>query len=187
MTRRRKQLRRIAKSLAAKTPRNRVTRDQTFHIADIAAAAQRVGVVADKAVAPVAGVAVFATQGATVHAHAHANAGAPGHISAVVQTLQRAPTALGFQRPHTVVFHPHVGKCLAQRRFQERAGPIIGQTARFAGHAAANIGCGQLHQAVPQHKRPAGNHADCAQGLFADVALGAALLDHADDLQRQRV
>ena len=178
---------RVAKPLAPKAPGNRVTGDQPFHITDIAAAAQRVRVVADKAMSPVAGIAVLATQGAAIHAHAHADARAPGDVCAMVQALQRAPAPLCLQGAHAVVFYAHLSKGLAQRCLQQRACPIIGQATGFAGHAAANIGCGQLHQPVTQDKWPTGNNANCAQGRFTDAAKCATLFDHADDLLRQRI
>ena len=169
---------------------NGIARDQTLDIAQVAAAAQGVLVVADKAVAGVAGVAVFASEYMAVHAQAQANAGAPGDIGAVGQwlapLLQGAPAALGLQGGNAVVFDPHPGKVLPQRRLQPGAGPVIGQAARWPGQAAANIRCGQLDLALVHHKGPARGH---AQGLYivqAQCGGAAALGQHAHDLRGQR-
>ena len=167
-----------------------MARDQTLDIAQVAAAAQGVLVVADKAVAGVAGVAVFASEYMAVHAQAQANAGAPGDIGAVGQwhapLLQGAPAALGLQGGNAVVFDPHLDKVLPQRRLQPGAGPVIGQAARWPGQAAANIGCGQLDLALVHHKGPARGHAQCLYVVQAQSGNAAALAQQAHDLRGQR-
>ena len=65
-----------------------------------------------------------------VHAQAHADAGAPGHVGAVVEALQRAPAALGFQRGDAVVLDPHLAKAL--RAAAPPAGP---SSSRWASRA----------------------------------------------------
>jgi hypothetical protein len=142
-------------------------------------------------VASVTGIAVFAAQHMAVHAQAGANPRAPGDISAVrhghVIHLQRAPAALGFERGDAVVFNPHLGKHSAQGGFERGGFPVVGQAARGARQAAANIGCGQLDQALVQHKRSAGRHANPGDALDRQLRRITALTHEADDLPAQRV
>ena len=138
-----------------------------------------------------AGVAVFAAQHLPVHTQAHANAGAPGHVSAVGQgltlVLQCAPAALGFQRGNAVVRHPHAFEHRAQGGLQQGGGPVVGQAARLARHAAANIGRGQFDHAVVQDKWAAGRDAHRSQVRHIHACGRTALPHQADDLQRQGV
>ena len=133
------------------------------------------------------GIAVFAAQHMTVYAKANADAGAPGDISAMRHTLQRAPAALGFQRGNAVVLDPHAGKGFAQRRFQRRTGPVIGQTPPCASQATADVRGGQRYAAVLQHEGAARRHAHSGNVSRGNFGLGAALANHAQDLARQRV
>ena len=152
------QRRRVGKPQGCEPARHGIAGHQPFHIAHIAATAQRQSVVgvADKHVPGVARVAVFAAQHMAVHTQAKTDARAPGQKAAVVQALQRAPAALGLQRGNAVVFQPQaVAEHRAQRRFKRRAGPIVGQAARRPGDAAAEVGRGQHDQAVLHHKRSA--------------------------------
>ena len=175
--------------MGAEAAADGVAAHQALHVTHIAAAAQRVQVVADKAVAGVAGVAVFAAQHMAIHTQAHANAGAPGEVGAVVQRLavllQRAPAPLGLQRGDAVVFDPHPRKVLTQRRFQPGAGPTVGQTARRAGQAAADVRRRQLDQALLHDEGPTGGHAHGRDVRQAYATAAAALANQPQNLRRQ--
>ena len=136
-------------------------------------------------------IAVLAPQYMAVHAQAHANAGAPGEVGAVGQglavDLERSPAAFGLQCGNAIIFDPHPGKNLAQRRFQQSGLPVVGQTPRRSRQAAADVGRGQLHQALVHHKRAAGRHPHRGQIANRHVGGPAALPDQPDDLARQRI
>ena len=65
--------------------------------------------------------------------------------------------------------------------------PVVGQTTGFAGQAAADIGRGQLDQAVFEHKRAATGHGNKVNLLRCEARLQATLANHADDLPCQGV
>ena len=127
----------------------------------------------------------------SIHTQANADAGAPGNVGTVGHglaiALQRTPAALGLQRGDGIVFNPHLGKDLAQGCFEQCALPVIGQTARRPGEAAADVGRGQFHPAIAQQKRAAGGHAQ--RGQFADSYARklAALFQQAKNLKCHRV
>ena len=99
---------RIGKPLRGKPPRQRVASHQAFHVAEVAAAAERVKVVADKQVPGVPGVALLAAQHMAINAQPAANAGTPRHVGAMIKPLQRTPAPFGLQRGNTVVFNTQV-------------------------------------------------------------------------------
>jgi hypothetical protein len=105
----------------------------------------------------------------------------------VVHALQRAPAALGLQRGNAVVLYLHPVKHLAQRRFEHSRGPVVGQTALCAGHAATDIRRRQFHQPLVQHKRAAGGHTDGGDVTRVDMRCLAAGANHAQHLPGQRI
>ena len=132
-----------------------------------------------------AGVGVFTAQHMAVHAQPQADAGAPGHVGAMVQALQRAPAPLGLQRRNAVIANTHIGKGCAQRCFEQSAAPVVGQAAGRAGQAAADVGRSQFNQALAQHKRPARRHADSRNLRWQQTRGRAALAYHAHQLQAE--
>ena len=109
-------------------------------------------------------IAVLSAKDMAVHAQTQANAGAPRHISAMVQglavDLQRTPAALGFQRTNAIVFNPHFAEGSAQWRFEHGTVPGVGQPACGPGQAATDVGGRKLHATIPQDKWPTGRDAD---------------------------
>ena len=186
-TRGAKEGRSVGKTLAGKAPGQCLAADQAFYVAPVAATAQGAVILAHKTVAPVAGVAVFAAQGAAVHAHTHANAGTPGNVGAMVGTAQSAPAPFGLQRAYAIVLQMQCGDAGAQRRLKWHAGPVVGQTSGLGSRcqAPANIGRGQSDHAALANKRPARDDAYRAQGLYRATDLRAMLLQHAQNLLGQ--
>jgi hypothetical protein len=172
----------------AEAARDRIAGDQRFDIAQVAATAQRAACIVDhEAVARMARIAVLAAQRTAVHAQAHADAGAPGGIGAVIESLERAPVALRLEPGHRVVLDAHLPEAPGQRRLDDGGHPLVGQTARRAGDAAADVGRGQLDHAVAQLERSGRRHAHAVDRGRVDALLGADLVDHPHDLHRHGV
>ena len=174
-------------TLRREAPRNRIARHQRLQVTDVAAATQRIAVVAHKQMPRMPGIALLAAQDMPVNTQPAANARAPGHVSAVVDALQRTPAAFGLQCGYAVVFNAQVFEFFAQRRFQHGTGPIIGQTARRTGNAAANIGRGQFNQTRLHHKRAAGRHAHGLNVALADTGFFTSCREHAQNLARHSI
>ena len=113
---RRQQGLRISKPLGCKAPFNGIARHQRLYIAEVAAAAKRISVIADKHVAGMARIAVLAAQRASINTQSHANASAPSDVGAVLQPAQGTPAPLGLQGGDAIVFNPYVAEMLHQRR-----------------------------------------------------------------------
>ena len=139
----------------------------------------------------VARVAVFTAQHAPVHTQADADAGAPGHVGTVVERLavdmQRTPAALGLERADAIVFHPDMVKMLAQRRLQQCAFPVVGQTALRTREAAANVGCCQFDPSTVENKWTTRRHTHLADVAAQQSCRRRTLVDHPEDLPGQRV
>ena len=65
--------------------------------------------------------------------------------------------------------------------------PVVRQTPRFAGYAAANIGGSEFYLAFVQHERPTARNTQRVNVQLVETCFEAALCNHADDLQRQSV